>query len=241
MGSLSIKKGRKIMTTYNSYAAAKIANPDCEIYCAMISDGGRKGVYGVLAEIKAISGNYLRCNPADYCSTMKEFLEACFKIVEGDKFLGLDSCAHNVGFKDVSYFANYIDGDECRYILSAAALKGGCKIPTKAKQWTIYNNTIPLGELSDDQAAQLFNAWHAGEVRQALNNSGFCDLPAKATAWFDLTAYRIKPKSERDIFIETSIQLMTSETERTMEQMFGAQFDAGARYTDNTQHFGESV
>ena len=53
--------------------------------------------------------------------------------------------------------------------------------------------------------------------------------------------YRIKSKSERELFIDKSLSLMTSETERTMEQMFGAQFDAGARYKDSTSHFGENI
>lgn len=59
--------------------------------------------------------------------------------------------------------------------------------------------------------------------------------------WADCQADRINQKSKRELFIETSMQLMTSETERTMEQMFGAQFDAGARYKDLTQYFGENI
>lgn len=120
---------------------------------------------------------------------------------------------------------------------SAAALNGGCKIPDKSEPWTIYNNTLPLGELSDEKASQLFNHKRNGGAIKAKSVNGWLD----SSLWNNSWVYRAKPKSERELFIETSVQLMTSETERTMEQMFGAQFDSGARYTENTQHFGESV
>lgn len=94
------------------------------------------------------------------------------------------------------------------------------------QQWSIYTNDKPLSELSDEQAAALFNAWRGGGNMQYLNedeewkdyNSGF----------YPLDTYRIKPKSERELFIDAAMQLiMTSETERTLEQQFGALFDSG--------------
>lgn len=223
------------MTTYKSYAECKIANPDSEIYCAMISNDGR-GIYGKLIDINMVTKSHYLCNPADYCSSVKEFLEAGFKLDEGDRFIGIDGVVVSVSNSNSSNIPNYSNAN--RYILSAAALNGGCKIPAKARQWTIYNNDMPLRELTDEQVGKLVK--HSGCVEHMNPNSG--DWAATITPmWNRAGVYRIKPKSERELFIETSVQLMTSETERTMEQMFGAQFDAGARYTENTQHFGESV
>lgn len=235
------------MTRYNSYAEAKIANPDCEIVTTG-KDWSYNGKIAGLFEALDTSDEghrihntaWVICNPADYCSTLKEFLGAGFKLVEGDKYLEVVDCVYIVKAEDF-YLVNEESSEDCnRYILSAAALNGGCKIPDKAEQWTIYNNTIPLGELSDELDVKLFRAWrNGGEVQFFTSHNEW----AKSKYPFSepKRIYRIKPKSERELFIETSVQLMTSETERTMEQMFGAQFDAGARYTENTQHFGDSV
>lgn len=53
--------------------------------------------------------------------------------------------------------------------------------------------------------------------------------------------YAVTGTKECEEFIDKSVGLMTSEIKGTMEQMFGAQFDAGARYKDLTQHFGENI
>lgn len=97
---------------------------------------------------------------------------------------------------------------------------------TPKPQWSIYTNDNPLCELSDEQAAALFNAWRAGEkIESSLHRDAWlnCMFPE----WKPLMVYRIKQKSERELFIDTAMELMTSETERTLEQMFGALFDSG--------------
>ena len=229
---------------YKTYAEAKIANPDCEIVTVGKdwSEVGRViSVFQVKTNAHPIESNaWVICNPADYCSTLKEFLDAGFELVKGDKFLGIGGNIVSVENTDASIMWDDED-DGFRYILSAAALNGGCKIPAKSEPWSIYNNTLPLSELSDEQAAQLFNAWRSNGSIMCRHYTDEVFVDIKDARWLDNFVYRIKPKSERDLFIEVSVQLMTSETERTMEQMFGAQFDAGARYKDLTQFFGENI
>lgn len=224
---------------YKTYAEAKIANPDSEIYCAMISNDGR-GIYGKLIDINMVTKSHYLCNPADHCSSLKEFLEAGYSFSIGDLFLGTDGAVHDIG--EIYPQTNQCeDSDNKRYILSVSALNGGSKIPPKAEQWTIYNNTLPLCELTDEQYGKMRRMHDAGATIQSLNEDGYgfqdCALPT----WISNGVYRVKTKSERELFIDKSLSLMTSETERTMEQMFGAQFDAGARYKDLTQHFGENI
>jgi hypothetical protein len=231
---------------YKTYAEAKIANPDCEIVTTgknLIYDKELTGTFqprvteGCSHAINDYS--WVICNHADYCSTLKEFLEAGLELVEGDKFIEVSGCVYNVDSDDLNLVNERDSGDCDRYILSSAALNGGRKIPAKVEQWTIYNNTLPLSELSDEQAAQLFNAWRGDGEVECKGLSG--EFRPTYELWCVGAIYRIKQKSKRELFIETSAKLMTSETERTMEQMFGAQFDAGARYTDLTQHFGENI
>lgn len=97
---------------------------------------------------------------------------------------------------------------------------------TPKQEWSIYTNDKPLCELSDEQAAALFNAWRGGErvIYQRIGND-YEDV--SVPCWTDSVVYRIKQKSERELFIDSAMQLMTSETERTIEQQFGALFDSG--------------
>lgn len=212
---------------YKTYAEAKIANPDSDIY---ITDNGFTPVNGEYANPWVIA------NASDYCTTLEDYLDAGFELIRGDWVVTLNGIADKVRSVSAMNGRDFNDGK--RYILSAAALSGGCKIPLKAEQWTIYNNTLPLCELTDEQVGKLVK--HSGCVEHMNPNSG--EWGATITPmWNRVGVYRIKPKSERELFIDKSVGLMTSETERTMEQMFGAQFDAGARYKDLTQHFGENI
>ena len=105
--------------TYPTYQAAKIANPDCNIY----THGG------LFSNEKFNSLPYVNgwrpCNPADYCMTVRQFLDAGHKFVEGDIFLNLTGNVKIVTGSNV-----WLDSLNCedkndkeRYILEAKALK----------------------------------------------------------------------------------------------------------------------
>mgnify|MGYP007096664212 CR=1 FL=1 len=248
---------------YKTYAEAKIANPNSEIvttgknWAFDKEDVGtfEAGVFDNYGGVPIFGAHligdhaWVICNPADYCLGLKEFLEAGYNLVYGDKIQTSKESIYTISDNN-SGFNNKDDSSNKVFILSASALNGGCKIPAKAEQWTIYNNTLPLCELTDEQAAMLFNAWRSGGDAEFISDTakdlktgnqtfGWSDAPMPS--WLDWQVYRIKSKSERELFIDKSVGLMTSETERTMERMFSAQFDAGARYKDLTQHFGENI
>ena len=121
---------------YKTYAEAKIANPDCEIVTTgknWIYDKELAGAFqprvteGCSHAINDYS--WVICNPANYCSTLKEFLDAGFKLVGGDKFIEVAGYVYNVDSDDLNLVNERDSGDCDRYILSSAALNGGCKIP----------------------------------------------------------------------------------------------------------------
>ena len=99
-----------------------------------------------------------------------------------------------------------IDGSDYLYVIGppgAAWSKGRDKeIARSAKeipsQWSIYNNKKPLKDLTDEQAAKLFNHWrNGGDVelfhgRWAKHDYGYLCTDDK---------YRAKQKSEREIGI----------------------------------------
>lgn len=227
---------------YRTYAEAKIANPDSEIVTTGKNWSGHYSDQKVGTFEKQgchiISENaWVICNPADHCSSLKEFLEAGFKLVEGDKFIDVNANVISVENYNASNVIN--DSDANRYILSAAALNSSCKIPDKVEQWTVYNNTMPLCELSDEQVGKLVK--HSGCVEHMNPNSG--DWAATITPmWNRAGVYRIKPKSERDLFIDAAINHGIKPETQNPKQIFGELFDSGKfKYIDNTQHFGENI
>lgn len=71
-------------------------------------------------------------------------------------------------------------------------------------QWSIYTNDKPLCELSDEQAAALFNWWRNGgdvEYKGSLNDD-WCCKPKSNNVINVSSAYRAKQKSERELFVE---------------------------------------
>ena len=244
---------------YKTYAEAKIANPDCEIVTTGLKWNGEKSLVGSFAaatiesfgDFPLGSGAWVFCNPADHCSTLKKFLEAGFKLVEGDIVMTINCIISVVKEDAVDAWSFRGVNDNGFFILSAAVINGGCKIPSKSEQWTIYNNTIPLCELTDEQAAMLFNAWRGGATLEKMGGAG----------WYESSNYelltnticRIKPKSERELFIEAACNAVESSEFYTrmninigcsaaMKFTAESMFDSGKfKYIDNTQHFGENI
>jgi hypothetical protein len=230
---------------YKTYAEAKIANPDCEIVMTGKDWSGSDrfiGTFEALDNGHTIGNrSWVICNPADHCSTLKEFLDAGLKLGDGDKFIGIGG--YIVIVKKTSAVNVPDDEDVNRYILSAAALNGGCKIEFiehKTESWSIYNNTLPLSDLSDELDVKLFRAWrNGGEVQFLTSHNEW--VKSKYPFSEPERIYRIKPKSERELFIDKSMEVCKENQHNKVEFMLGKIYDAGARYTDLTQHFGDNI
>lgn len=225
---------------YKTYAEAKMANPDSEIVTTDKRWSGCDDVVGYFEKrmrAHQLSDDaWVVCNPADYCSSIKEFLEAGYIFSVGDFFIGIDGEVISVRGANSSSVPH--DDDYKRYILSAAALNGGCKIPAKGEQWSIYNNTLPLRELTDEQVGKLVK--HSGCVEHMNPNSGEW-VATIIPMWNRARVYRITPKSERELFIDKSMEVFKENQHNKAEFMLGKIYDAGARYKDLTQHFGENI
>lgn len=178
------------MATYNSYAEAKIANPESAIF---------SGVRGDFAT-RDDELWFNECNPAYHCSTIEEFLAAGFMLAAGDIYIDEIIGVTKVDWCNPNQTA--LPNDNKRYILSAKALGGGCKIPPKqpSVEWSIYNNTLPMRNLSDAHAAELFNAWRGGQALTCLDANGAW-IDNNDPRWCIGAFYRVK-KSDRELFIE---------------------------------------
>lgn len=71
----------------------------------------------------------------------------------------------------------------------------------KIEEWTIYNNTLPLCELTDEQAGQLFNAWRKGATLQIFFGHDGTWMDYKGALCRD-DVFRIEQKSERELFVD---------------------------------------
>lgn len=93
------------------------------------------------------------------------------------------------------------------------------------ESWTIYNNDKPLSELSDEQAAEIFNYYRNGGKVEVMSDSGeWCD--AISFVGFGIgMLYRAKQKSERELFIDAFAGLNLEAGTRS--DIIDALFDAG--------------
>lgn len=160
--------------SYKTYAEAKIASPDCEIVTTgkdWAYGDNRKGLfeylrfYSDVADHKLSDEAWVICNPADYCSSLKEFLESGFKLGEGDKFIGIDGVVVSVNRSNSSNIPNYSNAN--RYILSAAALNGGCKISDQ--------KVVPLvlqAKINEEQKMRPFNLEEAKDGKPICTRDG---------------------------------------------------------------------
>lgn len=106
------------MTTYNTYAEAKIANPDSEIY---VHDGKfATKEFAIQLSVRDYNDWY-KCHPKDYCMTLEEFLADGHKLVNGDLFIGARGAASKVADEVGMNIPDFQDKD--RYILRAKALE----------------------------------------------------------------------------------------------------------------------
>ena len=154
------------MTTYNSYAEAKIANPEREIARpSEFWDGADYivGKFKVLTESMLIDKfSWEKCNPADHCMTVERFLADGHKFVCGDIVIDVGEVSViETGFDRDSY-NDPDEGDYKIYILRAAALEN---IPTETpEEKEVLDGIESAGEVewSNGDSVKYHNK-HEGE------------------------------------------------------------------------------
>ena len=137
----------------------------------------------------------------------------------------------------VDFFTNNC-GKGCGIVSCFSATGGfididGCDIHWNAgmfeldsDEWAVYNNAKPLSELSDEQAAKLFNY---------LRSNGSILAGTQDVTGFGIVTYmgnpdciyRAKQKSERELFIDASRKALgIDQDDDAAEALFNAGFKA---------------
>lgn len=165
------------MNTYPTYQAAKIANPYSEIYKL----GGRFTTNSSI-ELGVLLPP---CHIADYCMTVKQFLEDGHKFVAEDKYIN--------------------DGDNKCYVLKAKALEE----TSPEEKEALDEKTYRYEKVNFDIASRAVAAWEDGEL---LFTNVSHDTYAKIETALDVLTYlhrlhRRIEVTERDLEIEAAREL----------------------------------
>ena len=153
------------MKKYNSYADAKIDNPESEIFSDLSNPPSFYPQYHTKG---------LRCHPADHCMTLEQFFDSGHKIVDGDAYLNSLGVACVVGINTAASKVNARNAnDNKRYILRAKALElklkpewangDECVINRKSKaRWMVVGVNPLKGSVvcvSDSGELKDFHEW----------------------------------------------------------------------------------
>lgn len=186
----------KQMKTYNTYQEAKIDNPECEIYLIM-----KHGLFANCTHHKSdvvrfveFDSDGIKCNPADYCMTVEEFLMAGHKLVSGDIIIHRDEGFFIMPDSFGIHWNDIVpDEDSESYILRAAALEKPKR--TKVEFVKVVGENF-FGLESDLLAGNLYCG--EGEEWRII------DIPSLADEWANNNLYRrIETEiDERQEFIE---------------------------------------
>ncbi|AUR84293.1 hypothetical protein NVP1052A_64 [Vibrio phage 1.052.A._10N.286.46.C3] len=173
------------MSTYNTYAEAKIANPEC-VAIYKNEDANEFSVSMKTGELTITPGRWELCNPADHCSTLAEFLDAGYELVDGDYYLANGNVRPigrgGINVKDSNSPRSC---DHSIHILSAVAIGGGSKIPeNKVSEVTnidfefgrkigatLYNPNAKLAIFYRESGVFEYYSNRWGKFRECKNNN----------------------------------------------------------------------
>lgn len=114
-----IKEKQKI---YKTYKEAVISNGSVKgIHCAMISNDGRDGVFGLEKDFSSITKNTLPCYPSGYLQTLADFLESGMSLTKGD--LLINTMGQVCSVNHPSAMGMPVEMNKNRYVLDAMAYK----------------------------------------------------------------------------------------------------------------------
>ena len=210
------------MTTYNSYEAAKIANPESDIYRVKSSSIGGYVALGASDFIELNDGDESSlCNPADHCMTVEKFLADGHKFVRGDVVDAGKVGVIETGF-EINAYNEPDGGDSSIFILRAAALEEKpkrTKVDLKLANYATVSSAIKAHE----DGIKFVRLLPDGDTED-LSWFGLCECYANG--------YKIRVKVETEIderqeFIEAVSEALPEYDKRTMPLWIGRLYDSG--------------
>ena len=202
------------MSTYPTYQAAKIANPESEIVTTAPNWNADKKLAGTFERLeKSIHwineyNGWIICHPADYCMTANQFLGSGHKFIEGDIYLNLNG-------KSISEVTNpSVDNkpdagiDHKLFILKAKALE-------ETKTYRYEKVTDSIFELKEEfERGCLYAESDKGNYLKVETDA------LLASAYLHDKLYRRIEVTERELFIEEAMRFNYWDAQQLLGQMY---------------------
>lgn len=178
-------------------------------------DGCSYTTYSTMAEImgltKYVYGNKYKHHPPTYSD-----LKVITISEHGDK-----NSVTLYGVECVSTGYQYIISNEYGNMMLV-------KPAAQYTPWTVYNNTLQVSDLTDEQAVELFVAWRKGGIMQYCVEDEWYDTTMPT--WLNMNVYRIKSKSELDLFVEKAVDVAKDADADGFASLVMALYNAGCRF-----------
>jgi len=213
---------------YKSFEAAKIANPEEDIF--KLEDGSF--VTGSWIQ-KSNFGEYTftLCHAKDYCMPLEEFRDSDKKFIAGDYFLSVSGRVVLIVEDDVSIANRMASVEGQRFVLRAAALEGRAEEEESEKPKRVK---VEYVKVEDKQAWTLVKEFEEGvefyTCSKGLHTSK--NIGNLLSVWRNGDLHRrVETEiSERDEFIkkvEAIAEDITSDSEWSFACIATAMFDSG--------------
>ena len=189
------------MTTYNSYEAAKINNPDQDIY-----------KYGDTYRPKSSPCKpnewWVKCNPADHCMTNNEFIEKGYRVIIGDIVLDDTKVVTISDHNDLETYNTIVECDDTTYILRAAALENKMNIDKLETQSEEQPKRVKYKQLTFNNAWEAVKAFEDGnELYTKRSHKDFLLIDNAQDVLRFLYDLHIEAEiTERDEFIQEAMK-----------------------------------
>lgn len=154
---------------YKTYKEAVIANGSVKgIHCAMISNDGRGGVFGLEKDFSSITKNTLPCYPSGYLQTLADFLESGMSLTKGD--LLINTMGQVCSVNHPSAMGMSVEMNKNRYVLDAMAYKSFDELAREHDNET--NQAYEMGvDTTPQQVESLAKAEWQPEVGEKVSTT----------------------------------------------------------------------
>lgn len=218
------------MSTYETYQAAKIANPESVI---VQNQGNFEAVENIASSQMYRWGE---CNPADYCMTVKQFLDAGHKFVEGDLTINRQGRVGKVGVVASVDSSNSPDNevDKVILVLKAKALEESNTIPTETPEdkEVLDEKTYRYEKVKTVFALErdLMHSGEYGELDKDLFYPAFNEVELVSALTKDRLYRRIEV-TEKEMAVDAAIEILCKDDHwgdaAYKREWFEALFDEG--------------
>ena len=221
------------MKTFETYQEAKIAMPKACIVKYKY-DGNYRFTGMPTREGTTLCNGSEFAEPQDHCMTVKQFLDAGHKFVDGDFMLGQDGLVVKVS--NCPSYNMSLEDDDKRYVLKSKAPEETNAIPTETPEekeaLDAIEKTYRYEKVEASEAVYWFTKTDDALFSEPDSSQRYDDLQDYINNLDECgssSLYRRIEVTERDEFIDTQEKMANEDGYHINRLFLGWQFDNGVR------------